>query len=159
MKNHGKSRLSSAGLLDNVSDNPFESRGITHKKHTVFNRKVKGEKRNVAKARSRATKIREQTLLVDYKRSLKANAFQDRRWSASILYPILSRKSLQVLRFVSWTSTGQDVSSYAPYVSHDTFVSSLAWFAHKLFLFWYVISWIQIWRKWCKLANWRENVG
>ncbi|CAM9447422.1 unnamed protein product, partial [Sphacelaria rigidula] len=63
-----------------VADNPFESRGITHKKHDVFNRKVKGEKRNVARARGQATQRREKTLLVDYERSHKANSFRDRRF-------------------------------------------------------------------------------
>lgn len=80
MKNAGKrTRDERASLLERVTDNPFETRGILHKKHDVFNRKVKGEKRNVARARGQATQRREKTLLVDYERSHKANSFRDRR--------------------------------------------------------------------------------
>lgn len=66
-------------LLDTVADNPFESRGILNKKHDVFNRRVKGEKRNVARARGQATQRREKTLLVDYEQNQKANSFRDKR--------------------------------------------------------------------------------
>lgn len=66
-------------MLGGIEDNPFESRGILNKKHDVFNRRVKGEKRNVARARGQATRRREKTLLVDYQRSQKANTFRDRR--------------------------------------------------------------------------------
>ncbi|CAN0101506.1 unnamed protein product [Scytosiphon promiscuus] len=77
-----KSARKSAGhsLLDAVADNPFESRGIVNKKHDVFNRRVKGERRNVARARGQATQRREKTLLVDYERSQKANSFRDKRF-------------------------------------------------------------------------------
>ncbi|KAG5189025.1 nucleolar protein 14 [Tribonema minus] len=67
-------------LLSKIADNPFEKRGIAKKKHDVFNRRVKGEGRNVAKARSEAIERRNKTLLVDYQRSKKANAFEDRRF-------------------------------------------------------------------------------
>ncbi|CAN0496523.1 unnamed protein product, partial [Ectocarpus sp. 8 AP-2014] len=63
-----------------VLDNPFESRGILNKKHEVFNRRVKGEKRNVARARGQATQRREKTLLVDFERNRKANSFRDKRF-------------------------------------------------------------------------------
>eukprot|EP00752_Nemacystus_decipiens_P016522 g14767.t1 len=66
--------------VDNILDNPFESRGILNKKYDVFNRRVKGEKRNVARARGQATQRREKTLLVDYERSQKANSFRDKRF-------------------------------------------------------------------------------
>lgn len=69
------------GAIEGVVDNPFESRSTIHKKHDVFNRKVKGEKRNVARARGQATQRREKTLLVDYERSHKANSFRDRRYA------------------------------------------------------------------------------
>eukprot|EP00953_Heterococcus_sp_UTEX-ZZ885_P001211 1158-Heterococcus_DN1.PRE.1 len=49
-----------------ANDNPFEKRGVTKKKHDVFNRKVKGEGRNVAKARSEAIERRNRTLLVSF---------------------------------------------------------------------------------------------
>ncbi|CBJ25573.1 similar to RIKEN cDNA 2610033H07 [Ectocarpus siliculosus] len=65
---------------DAVLDNPFESRGILNKKHEVFNRRVKGEKRNVARARGQATQRREKTLLVDFERNRKANSFRDKRF-------------------------------------------------------------------------------
>lgn len=79
----GKGRLQSRAKQGRhpqaVSDNPFESREITRKKHNVFNRKVKGEKRNVAKTRIRATQNRKNTLLLDFESSRKANDFRDRR--------------------------------------------------------------------------------
>ena len=77
MKKFRKSRI--AKVTHSAEDNPFETRGILNKKHNVFNRKVKGETRNVAKARGQATQRREKTLLVDYERSQKANSFSDRR--------------------------------------------------------------------------------
>lgn len=75
----GSRKRGGSTLLDGVTDNPFESRGILRKKHDVFNRRVKGEKRNVARARGQATQRREKTLLVDYERSRKANSFRDKR--------------------------------------------------------------------------------
>ncbi|CAM9222490.1 unnamed protein product [Choristocarpus tenellus] len=63
-----------------IPDNPFEKRSILRKKHEVFNRRVSGEQRNVAKARSRALERRQKTLLSDYERSQKANSFLDRRF-------------------------------------------------------------------------------
>eukprot|EP00903_Cladosiphon_okamuranus_P007894 g7626.t1 len=66
--------------IESILDNPFETRGILKKKDDVFNRRVKGEKRNVARARGDATQRREKTLLVDYERSQKANSFRDKRF-------------------------------------------------------------------------------
>lgn len=78
--NSGRTQRGGNKLMDPVVDNPFESRGILNKKHDVFNRRVKGEKRNVARARGQATQRREKTLLVDYERNQKANSFRDKRW-------------------------------------------------------------------------------
>ncbi|CAN0415502.1 unnamed protein product, partial [Laminaria digitata] len=79
-------------LLDGVADNPFESRGILRKKHDVFNRRVKGEKRNVARARGQAIQRREKTLLVDYERSRKANSFRDKRFGEDDATLLLEEK-------------------------------------------------------------------
>ncbi|CAM9297716.1 unnamed protein product [Pylaiella littoralis] len=78
--NSGRTQRGGNKLMDPAVDNPFESRGILNKKHDVFNRRVKGEKRNVARARGQATQRREKTLLVDYERNQKANSFRDKRF-------------------------------------------------------------------------------
>lgn len=75
----GPRKRRAAKPFHSSEDNPFETREIIRKKHNVFNRKAKGEKRNVTRARGQATKRREKTLLVDYERSHKANSFRDRR--------------------------------------------------------------------------------
>jgi nucleolar protein 14 len=62
-----------------VSENPFEVRPVTHTKHDVLNRRVKGANRNVAKARSDAVQKRSRTLLKEWKDDRKANSFNDRR--------------------------------------------------------------------------------
>lgn len=91
MKNRQKlSKNRRASLTEGVIDNPFESRGIIHRKHDVFNRRVKGEKRNVARARGQATQRRENTLLVDYERSHKANSFRDRRYVSDVRCELLT---------------------------------------------------------------------
>ncbi|CAM9388164.1 unnamed protein product, partial [Phaeothamnion confervicola] len=63
-----------------AAENPFERRGIIHRKHEVFNRRVKGSNRNVAAARTAAHERRKKTLLVDWQQDKKANVFEDRRF-------------------------------------------------------------------------------
>lgn len=75
-----KKRRPTSAAVRSTGDNPFESRANLHKKHDVFNRKVKGEQRNVARARGQATQRRKQTLLVDFEQHHKANSFKDRRY-------------------------------------------------------------------------------
>ncbi len=45
-----------------------------------MNRKVKGEDRNVGRARSKAVDERKTKLLKDYQNNLKSNSFSDRRF-------------------------------------------------------------------------------
>ncbi|CAM9440140.1 unnamed protein product, partial [Chrysoparadoxa australica] len=60
--------------------NPFEQRETKRLKHEVFNRKVRGASRNVAKARSEGNERRKKTLLVEYKGNKKDNSMLDRRF-------------------------------------------------------------------------------
>lgn len=76
----GASKGRQEALMAKISENPFEKQGTGKKKHDVFNRRVKGEGRNVAKARSEAIDRRKRTLLVDYQASKKVNSFEDKRF-------------------------------------------------------------------------------
>jgi hypothetical protein len=79
-----------------ANDNPFEKRGVTKKKHDVFNRRVKGEGRNVAKARSEAIERRNRTLLVSFLTRLSplvfSNAFVSRK-ARHLCNAVLASKS------------------------------------------------------------------
>lgn len=59
--------------------NPFDVRSNAKTKYEVLGRRVKGQGRNVAAARSDAEQKRKQTLASQFKSRNKANAFHDRR--------------------------------------------------------------------------------
>ncbi|TMW59007.1 hypothetical protein Poli38472_007152 [Pythium oligandrum] len=59
--------------------NPFDVRSNAKTKYEVLGRRVKGQGRNVAVARSEAEKKRKKTLSEQFKSRNKANAFKDRR--------------------------------------------------------------------------------
>ena len=61
------------------SSNPFDVYSNARQKFGVLNRRVKGENRNVAKARSEAVERRKRTLLKEYQSSKKSSTFSDRR--------------------------------------------------------------------------------
>ena len=63
-----------------AKENPFDKFANARKKHEVINRRVKGEDRNVGRARAKAIDDRKKTLLVDFQKSKKSNAFTDRRF-------------------------------------------------------------------------------
>ena len=63
-----------------VAENPFDKFANSKKKHEVLNRRVKGEDRNVGRARERAIEDRKTKLMADYKSSQKSNVFADRRF-------------------------------------------------------------------------------
>lgn len=63
-----------------AAENPFDKFANPRKKHEVLNRKVKGEDRNVGRARGKAVESRKKRLLDDYKASKKSNTFTDRRF-------------------------------------------------------------------------------
>jgi hypothetical protein len=58
--------------------NPFDKFSNSKKKHEVINRRVKGEDRNVGRARDKAIDQRKKRLLADYQASKKNNVFADR---------------------------------------------------------------------------------
>ena len=60
--------------------NPFDRFANSRKKHEVVNRRVKGEDRNVGRARDKAVEDRKKRLLQDYQSSKKSNSFQDKRF-------------------------------------------------------------------------------
>jgi hypothetical protein len=59
-------------------ENPFDKFANARKKHEVLNRRVKGEDRNVGRARKQAVEVRKSRLLQDYQTSKKSNTFADR---------------------------------------------------------------------------------
>ena len=61
-------------------ENPFDKFANSKKKHEVVNRRVKGEDRNVGRAREKALEARRTKLMADYKSSQKSNVFFDRRF-------------------------------------------------------------------------------
>lgn len=63
-----------------AAENPFDKFANSKKKHEVLNRRVKGEDRNVGRAREKALEDRKTKLMADYKSSQKSNVFADRRF-------------------------------------------------------------------------------
>jgi Nop14-like family len=59
-------------------ENPFDKFANARKKHEVINRRVKGEDRNVGRARKKALETRKNRLVDDYASSKKSNVFADR---------------------------------------------------------------------------------
>lgn len=66
-----------------LSENPFDKFSNAKKKHDVLNRRVKGEDRNVGRARAKAVDERKNKLLKDYQSSKKSNSFLDKRFGES----------------------------------------------------------------------------
>nr|CCA14999.1 nucleolar protein putative [Albugo laibachii Nc14]CCA25490.1 nucleolar protein putative [Albugo laibachii Nc14] len=71
--------IASASSISTTS-NPFDRQGNARKqKYPVLGRKVKGQNRNVANARSKAETKRKNTLAKQYQGRTKGNDFEDRR--------------------------------------------------------------------------------
>ena len=64
--------------LKKAPENPFDKFANSKKKHEVINRRVKGEDRNVGKARKNAIESRKNRLQQDYQSTKKTNTFADR---------------------------------------------------------------------------------
>jgi hypothetical protein len=64
--------------LKKAPENPFDKFANSKKKHEVINRRVKGEDRNVGKARKNAIESRKNRLQQDYQSTKKTNSFADR---------------------------------------------------------------------------------
>eukprot|EP00912_Choanoflagellata_sp_UC4_P002011 UC4_evm1s1290 len=71
-------RILAATEPSSNNSNPFELRQ-NRRKHEVLNRRISGERGNSARARDRSVKIRNETLLKDYKDRGRASSFRDRR--------------------------------------------------------------------------------
>jgi hypothetical protein len=65
-------------LKKKEKENPFDKFANARKKHEVLNRRVKGEDRNVGRARKQAIETRKNRLFQDYQTSKKTNTFADR---------------------------------------------------------------------------------
>ena len=63
-----------------AAENPFDKFANARKKHEVLNRRVKGEDRNVGRARAKAIDERKKKLLKDLEAHKKSNLFVDRRF-------------------------------------------------------------------------------
>ena len=74
-----KASSSSSSSLKN-QENPFDKFANARKKHDVLNRRVKGEDRNVGRARAKAIDDRKKSLMKDYNKTKKSNMFIDRRF-------------------------------------------------------------------------------
>ena len=66
--------------IEKAKENPFDEFSNGKKKHEVLNRRVKGEDRNVGRAREKAIEERRKRLLGDHQASKKANVFDDKRF-------------------------------------------------------------------------------
>ena len=64
--------------LKKAPENPFDKFANSKKKHEVINRRVKGEDRNVGKARKNAIESRKNRLQQDYQSTKKTNSFADK---------------------------------------------------------------------------------
>jgi len=69
--------------LKKAPENPFDKFANSKKKHEVINRRVKGEDRNVGKARKNSIEARKNRLQQDYLSTKKTNSFADRRFGES----------------------------------------------------------------------------
>lgn len=61
-----------------TNNNPFDKFANSKKKHEVLNRRVKGEDRDVGRAKRKAVEDRKERLLNQFKRANKSNSFTDK---------------------------------------------------------------------------------
>lgn len=78
-------------------ENPFDKFANARKKHDILNRKVKGEDRNVGRARAKAIDERKKKLLLDFKQSKRSNQIVDKRFGEND--PGMSPEEKMFLRF------------------------------------------------------------
>jgi len=76
----GVKKASSSSISLKNQENPFDKFANARKKHDVLNRRVKGEDRNVGRARAKAIDDRKKSLMKDYNKTKKSNMFIDRRF-------------------------------------------------------------------------------
>jgi nucleolar protein 14 len=93
-----KSILGHKGAKTTVKlENPFDKFANSRKKHEILNRKVKGEDRNVGRARAKAIDERKKKLLSDYKSNKKSNKIIDKRFGEND--PTISLEEKMFMRF------------------------------------------------------------
>lgn len=78
-------------------ENPFDKFANARKKHEVLNRRVKGEDRNMGRAREKAIDERKTKLLKDLQSTKKSNVIVDKRFGESD--PTMSLEEKMFLRF------------------------------------------------------------
>eukprot|EP00605_Chrysophyceae_sp_TOSAG23-4_P001027 GSChrysophyteH1.ASY1.ANO1.1128.1 assembled CDS len=83
VKSEGQRSYALAKKIELAASNPFDKFSNARKKHEVVNRRVKGEDRNVGRAREKAVEERRRRLLGEYQTSKKMNVFEDKRFGES----------------------------------------------------------------------------
>ena len=103
LKSGSESKYVKIPKLKKAPENPFDKFANSKKKHEVINRRVKGEDRNVGKARKNAIESRKNRLQQDYQSTKKTNSFADRYINITYytilceVFPLLS--SLRISAF------------------------------------------------------------
>jgi nucleolar protein 14 len=93
-----KSSLHNAkGVTKPKADNPFDKFANARKKFDILNRKVKGEDRNVGRARAKAVDERKKKLLTEFQKNKKTNVMIDKRFGEND--PTMSVEEKMFLRF------------------------------------------------------------
>ena len=85
--------------LKKAPENPFDKFANSKKKHEVINRRVKGEDRNVGKARKNAIESRKNRLQQDYQSTKKTNSFADRYINITCNTIFWQRRHLSITYF------------------------------------------------------------
>jgi len=80
-----------------ISENPFDKFQNSRSKHEVVNRRVKGEDRDVGRAREKATEQRKKRITTQLKASKSSNIFTDKRFGEND--PALSLEEKMFMRF------------------------------------------------------------
>ena len=76
----GGSGAAVTSTMKKSPENPFDKFANARKKHEVINRRVKGEDRNVGRARKQALESRKTRLVQDFESIKKTNSFADKRF-------------------------------------------------------------------------------
>ncbi len=76
----GKDRPRVGPKIKKAPENPFDKFANSKKKHEVVNRRVKGEDRDVGRAKEKSLQKRAKRLEAEYSSSKKSNAFVDKRF-------------------------------------------------------------------------------
>ncbi|HYE72086.1 MAG TPA: hypothetical protein VEF04_02095, partial [Blastocatellia bacterium] len=94
-----RAQMRTAVKAEDRKTNPFDERSNHRARHPALNRKVKGAKRNVAQARSKAQEKRETDLLAKFARRNRASEVVDKRFGEDKGGDKLSNEEKMLRRF------------------------------------------------------------